>query len=123
METRLNGLRRTAVRLYGNKPSLPNYWVIEIKDLTVGVSELSAGNWMLEGSLNPSNEWTVFNDTMPLTEIHATLTLTDAQGRQIETITLQRKEGQKLIDVRILNPRICILTCNGLICSGKLVFE
>ena len=72
---------------------------------------------------NPANEWTTVYFTLPLTETQAVLTLTDAQGRQLETFTLQCKEGQKLIDVRNLNAGIYFytLTAGTHSRSGKLM--
>ena len=74
-------------------------------------------------SPNPSNEWAVFNYTLPLTETRAVLGITDAQGRLDGTYALQGREGQKLIDVRPLGPGIYFytLTTGSLTQSGKMI--
>lgn len=87
------------------------------------MSELPAGNGMLEVRPNPVDDRVVFSYTLPAAREGALLTLTDAQGRRIKTFTLQDKEGQKLIDVRNLNAGIYFytLTAGTHSRSGKLM--
>lgn len=74
-------------------------------------------------SPNPSKEWAVFSYTLPLTETEAVLNIADAQGRLVGTYTLRDREGQKLVDVRPLDPGIYFytLTTGTLTQSGKMI--
>ena len=103
----------------------PDYWVFEIKDTAVGLSELPAGNGMLEVRPNPADDRVVFSYTLPAAKEGALLTLTDAQGRRIKAVELHGMQGEESFDTHNLRPGIYFytLTCKGLSRSGKLVVE
>ena len=103
----------------------PDYWVFEIKDTAVGLSELPAGKGMLEVRPNPADDRVVFSYTLPAAREGALLTLTDAQGRRIKAVELHGMQGEESFDTHNLRPGIYFytLTCKGLSRSGKLVVE
>ena len=103
----------------------PDYWVFEIKDTAVGLSELPAGSGMLEVRPNPADDRVVFSYTLPAAKEGALLTLTDAQGRRIKAVELHGMQGEESFDTHNLRPGIYFytLTCKGLSRSGKLVVE
>ncbi|MDD2965725.1 MAG: T9SS type A sorting domain-containing protein [Bacteroidales bacterium] len=106
-------------------PLESDYWVFEIKDTAVGLSELPAGNGKLEVRPNPADDRVVLSYTLPAAKEGALLTLTDVQGRRIKAVELHEMQGEEVFDTHNLRPGIYFytLTCNGLSRSGKLVVE
>ena len=74
---------------------------------------------------NPANQWASVHYTLPLNEKDALLTIMDAQGRQLRSITITGTEGQKLIDLRDLEVGLYLytLTTKSLTKSGKLIIS
>jgi len=74
---------------------------------------------------NPANQWASVHYTLPLNEKEALLTIMDAQGRQLRSITVTGTEGQKLIDLRDLDAGLYLytITTKSLTKSGKLIIS
>ncbi|MBP7316251.1 MAG: T9SS type A sorting domain-containing protein [Chitinophagaceae bacterium] len=74
---------------------------------------------------NPANTYVVLYYTLPLTETQGVLTITNAQGQQIESFILKGNEGQKLINIRHLKSGIYFytLTSGNFLRSGKITIQ
>lgn len=72
---------------------------------------------------NPASIWAAFDYKLPDGEISAVLTITELNGKVIETINLTGNQGQKLWDIRHLSAGTYFyqMSCSGKSLSGKLV--
>ncbi len=74
---------------------------------------------------NPARDWVVFEYRLPDESPEATIRITDAGGRLIETLTVTGKQGQKMWDIRGLEPGIYFYAIikAGEYKSGKIVIH
>jgi len=72
---------------------------------------------------NPANDWVAFDYTLPEEAKSATLQIADANGKSIETHSLNGNRGQKLIDTRkwAAGQYVYTLKTAGYTQSGKLI--
>lgn len=72
---------------------------------------------------NPAREWAAFDFTLPADESMATITITDVSGKNIETLEIKGKQGQKLWDTRKIDSGIYLYTMkiDGFNTTGKIV--
>ncbi len=98
---------------------------VEVHRDCTGVEDLAMQRIKLYFQPNPANQWVSVHYTLPLNEKEALLTIMDAQGRQLRSITVTGTEGQKLIDLRDLDAGLYLytLTTKSLTKSGKLIIS
>lgn len=74
---------------------------------------------------NPADSWAAFDYELPLGMAKATLTLSDAQGKLIQTIDLGQNKGQWIWDTRMAGNGVYYyrLQAGGLQVTGKLVVK
>ncbi len=98
---------------------------VEVHRDCTGVEDLAMQAIKLYFQPNPANQWASVHYTLPLNENEALLTIMDAQGRQLRSITVTGTEGQKLIDLRDLDAGLYLytITTKSLTKSGKLIIS
>ena len=98
---------------------------VEVHRDCTGVEDLAMQAIKLYFQPNPANQWSSVHYTLPLNEKEALLTIMDAQGRQLRSITVTGTESQKLIDLRDLDAGLYLytLTTKSLTKSGKLIIS
>jgi hypothetical protein len=74
---------------------------------------------------NPAKDWAAFDYTLPENATNASLIITDALGKTIETFILSGQQGQQLWDTRNIDAGSYIYTLkiNGYLSSGKIVIS
>lgn len=74
---------------------------------------------------NPASEWVAFNYTLPGMEAEAVIKISDVSGKQVATLSIEGKRGQKVWDTRNIKPGIYFYTLNvaGQHKSGKIVIS
>jgi hypothetical protein len=74
---------------------------------------------------NPAKEWAAFDYTLPGDESTATITITDASGKNVETLEINGKQGQKLWDTRKIYSGVYLYTMkvDGFTKTGKIVIS
>jgi hypothetical protein len=53
---------------------------------------------------NPATTWIIFDFELPESMNNVKLTISDAQGRTVDKLTLTGRTGQKLLDTRSYSP-------------------
>ncbi len=98
---------------------------VEVHRDCTGVEDLAMQAIKLYFQPNPANQWSSVHYTLPINENEALLTIMDAQGRQLRSITVSGTEGQKLIDLRDLDAGLYLytITTKSLTKSGKLIIS
>ena len=72
---------------------------------------------------NPATTWTAIDYALPDGAVKATLTLTNTLGVTVQTVELNGKQGQRVLDLRDLANGVYIYSvrCGSLLQTGKLV--
>lgn len=72
---------------------------------------------------NPATTWTTIDYALPDGAVKATLTLTNTLGVTVQTVELNGKQGQRVLDLRDLANGVYIYSvrCGSLLQTGKLV--
>jgi hypothetical protein len=94
------------------------------KSYTVNPNELGEAYGLnITVKPNPAKDWAAFDYTLPGDESTAILIITDANGKNIESISLDGNQGQKLWDTRHIPAGAYIYTLKSISFSktGKIV--
>ena len=72
---------------------------------------------------NPAQDWTTFEYQLSSEESNGVITLVNAEGKTVQTLQLQGKQGQKLVDTRKLKAGAYFYTfkTEGVVQAGKLI--
>jgi hypothetical protein len=72
---------------------------------------------------NPAKDWAVFNYSLPDSDAEGEIRISDVSGKQIASLTITGKQGQKIWDTREIKSGVYFYTLNfsGFNKSGKIV--
>lgn len=74
---------------------------------------------------NPANAWVAFNYTLPANDPQGVIKISNLSGKEIASIPVSGKQGQKIWDTRSVKPGVYFYTLNtaGLSRHGKIVIS
>lgn len=99
---------------------------VTLKAANTSLSSTKVENALhIEAFPSPSTTWLTFDYRLPLNEKEAFITISDVNGKTINSIALSGNRGQKVIDVRKMTNGIWFYTLHAgsLTKSGKLIIQ